>query len=276
MSHVAILYDRDQVGAAAADRIATILRQALADQDRVRVIFAAAPSQTETLATLVATDGIDWGRIEAFHMDEYLGLPPDHPAGFANWLDAHLFSLVPLRAVHRIVPGNNPEQVASDYAKLLQTAPIDLVVGGIGETGHLAFNDPAVADFNDRLAVKIVELDVQSRRQQVEEACFPSLDQVPTHAITVTIPPLMAARSIVCVVPGAHKRAAVTAALTGPVTVACPASILQTHPDVDIFVDRAAGADLLLAKPVGMTSAVYPKPKECRPATSQATLDTER
>ena len=244
MKDVEILPDKDTLGRAAAQLVASLIRDQLGDRDKLRIIFAAAPSQTETLAHLVAAGGIDWKRIEAFHMDEYLGLPADHPARFANWLDAHLFKQVPFGRVNRIEPGDNPAGTVADYTALLQQAPIDLVLCGIGETGHIAFNDPDVADFNDAASVKIVTLDERSRSQQVDEGCFSSLDEVPKQAITITIPPLMSAKTVICVVSGAHKRGAVTAALTGPVTTACPASILTTHPDVHFFLDEEAGADV--------------------------------
>jgi glucosamine-6-phosphate deaminase len=245
MNNITITPDRSSLGKAAADHVRGVLRQVLAEKDHARVLFAAAPSQTETLAELVAADDIDWDRISAFHMDEYIGLPQDHPAGFANWLDRHLFNLVPLREVHRIVPGDDPEQAAIDYAKLLDEAPFDLVVCGIGETGHIAFNDPAVADFADPIAVKIVDLDLQSRQQQVDEDCFAAIDDVPSRAITVTVPPMMKAAAVACIVWGSHKREAVTRAMTGPVTVECPASILTTHPAAAFFFDQAAGAEVV-------------------------------
>jgi glucosamine-6-phosphate deaminase len=239
-----ILPDRQAVGRVAAHDIGDALRRALAGQDRARVVFAAAPSQSETLAELVRQDGIDWGRVDAFHMDEYIGLPPDHPARFANWLDQHLFTLVPFGTISRITPGADPQATCDDYGSRLRAESIDLVVCGIGETGHIAFNDPPVADFSDPADVKIVRLDSLTRQQQVDEGCFASLDEVPTDALTVTIPPLMSAAAIVCIVPGAHKRAAVTATLTGPVSTACPASILTTHPNVHFYLDKEAGADV--------------------------------
>ncbi|MGC4153556.1 MAG: glucosamine-6-phosphate deaminase [Propionicimonas sp.] len=249
MKTVQVLPTRSAMGEAAATAIARILRERLAATDGlVRVVFAAAPSQSETLAKLVATDGVDWSRIEAFHMDEYLGLPDDHPSGFANWLQDQLFSRVPFHAFHPIKPGPHPEETAADYAELLAGGPLDLVVCGIGQNGHVAFNDPPVADFDDPLDAKVVELDDTCRQQQVEDGGFASLDEVPTHAITLTVPRLMRAAAIVCVVPDASKRAAVTAALTGPVTTALPASILRTHPNATFIFDQEAGADVDLGR----------------------------
>lgn len=240
---VRVFPDRLALGQAAAEEIARELEIALGQAPTVRVVFAAAASQEETLATLTKTDGIDWSRIDAFHMDEYLGLPPDHPSGFANWLQARLFSLVPFHSVNLIEPGTDPDKVAENYAALLNLAPVDLVVCGIGQNGHIAFNDPPVADFADPLDAKGVQLDETCRRQQVDDGGFDTFEDVPTHAITLTIPELLRARTIICIVPGANKRQAVTAALTGPITTQCPAS-LRTHQDVRMFLDSESGADV--------------------------------
>ena len=237
--------DRTAMGIAAARDIAAALRAGLAGGRRLRVMFAAAPSQQETLAALVGEAGIDWARIEAFHMDEYIGLPEKAPQRFALWLEAHLFGKVPFGAVHAIKPERfaSPADCAADYAGRLAAAPLDIVCLGIGVNGHLAFNDPPVADFNDPLADKIVELDDICRRQQVDDGCFPAVDAVPQSAITVTIPALMAAGQMFCMVPGLAKRAAVAATLAGPISTACPASILRTHPDCRLYLDAdSAGA----------------------------------
>lgn len=229
--------DRGAMGRAAGADVAAHLRALLAGQAGVRMVFAAAPSQTEALAALVAAPGIDWSRVTAFHMDEYVGLPPGAPQRFAAWLDAHLFGKVPFGAVRRIVPEPDAEAAAAHYAALLAEAPVDAVVLGIGVNGHVAFNDPPVADFRDPLAVKIVELDAVCRRQQVDDGCFPTVADVPTHALTLTVPRLMDAARLFCVVPGPAKRAAVTATLRGPIETACPASILRLHPDCTLYLD---------------------------------------
>lgn len=210
------------------------------------MVFAAAQSQSDTLAALVKAEGIDWSRIEAFHMDEYLGLADDHPSGFGNWLQAHLFGKAPFRAVHLIPPGDRPEQAVASYAGLLGQRPLDLVVCGIGENGHVAFNDPP-ADFNDPVDVKVVALDDTCRWQQVRDGGFAILDEVPTHAITLTVPRLMRAGAILCIVPGASKRAALTAALNGPITPTLPASILRTHPNITFILDQEAAADVAVS-----------------------------
>lgn len=228
------------MGDAAADAIAKQIHCAVLANGKLRMIFAAAPSQSDVLEALIRTPDIPWERITAFHMDDYVGLPPDAPQRFANWLDDHLFSKVPFGAVHRIASVGDADETCRSYGELLAEAPIDIVCLGIGVNGHLAFNDPPVADFSDPLAVKVVELDQICRQQQVDDECFASIEHVPSHAITLTIPRLLAADALFCVVPGAHKRPAVKAALEGPVDTACPASILRTHPNCTLFLDREA------------------------------------
>jgi glucosamine-6-phosphate deaminase len=228
---------------AAAAGIADTLRRLLATQPALRMIFASAPSQADTLAALRRAPGIDWARVTAFHMDEYIGLPPGASQRFAVWLDAHVFTRLPLAAVHRIVPEPDPAAAIARYAQLLAEAPIDVVCLGIGVNGHLAFNDPPVADFADPLDVKQVELDAACRQQQVDDGCFASLAEVPRRAVTLTIPLLMRGRHLFCVVPGRGKRQAVAAALTGPIAPACPASILRTHPDCTLYLDPESDPD---------------------------------
>ncbi|WP_248306157.1 glucosamine-6-phosphate deaminase [Devosia oryzisoli] len=234
---------RALMGAAAAQDIANALRAALSRQPNVRMVFAAAPSQAQMLEALCAADGIDWGRVTAFHMDEYIGLPPEAPQRFANWLDQNLFERVPFGQVHRIVPGADPDTAAASYAQLLAEAPIDFICLGIGVNGHIAFNDPPVADFSDPLDVKVVMLDAQCRQQQVDDDCFASFEDVPRQAITLTVPRLLRAGRLFCVVPGQFKRNAVQATLHGPVSTECPASILRQHPDCTLYLDRESDPD---------------------------------
>ncbi|WP_342021317.1 6-phosphogluconolactonase [Martelella endophytica] len=235
--------DRASMAAAAAADIAAALSARIANRGAVRMIFAAAPSQAEALAELVAAPGIDWSRVTAFHMDDYIGLAADHPSGFANWLDTHLFSRVPFAAVHRLDPGDDPEGAAARYAEKMAEAPIDFVVLGIGENGHIAFNDPPVADFDDPVDVKPVVLDDVCRMQQVNDGCFPDFDSVPQKALTLTVPRLMRADRLFCLVPGSAKREAVRATLHGPVETACPASILRTHSACTLYLDRDSDPD---------------------------------
>lgn len=226
----------EALGAAAAADIGAAVIRRLKERSEVRMIFASAPSQEATLRSLAQVPGIDWPRVTAFHMDEYLGLAPSAPQRFGSWLRSVLFGRVPVGTVHLIEPGHDPRQTAAAYAGLLAAAPVDIVCLGIGVNGHLAFNDPP-ADLADRSLARIVELDEVSRRQQVDDGCFADLADVPRQAITLTVPALLTAEEVFCVVPGGHKRAAVTAALRGPVGGAVPASALRTHPRCVIYVD---------------------------------------
>jgi glucosamine-6-phosphate deaminase len=228
---------RGKMGRAAAATIAAALRACLRARPAVRMIFAAAPSQTEMLGDLVTEPDIDWHRVTAFHMDEYIGLEPDAPQRFAIWLRHHLFDRQPFGAVRLLDPSNDPALAASNYARALAEAPIDIVCLGIGVNGHLAFNDPPVADLKDPLDVKIVELDAVCRQQQVDDGCFAAFEDVPTHAITLTVPRLLRADRLFCVVPGTAKREAVRCALYDPIDAACPATALRQHRAVTLFLD---------------------------------------
>lgn len=237
--------DRAAMGAAAASYAARRLRELLAQRDRVRVIFAAAASQAEMLDALAAAEGVDWGRVEAFHLDEYVGLPLGDERSFGEWLQQRIWLRVRPGRVERIDGGAaagpaGPDAEAARYGALLADGGLDLALIGIGENGHLAFNDPHVADFDDPFVVKPVEIDATSRAQQVRDGAFPSIDDVPQLALTVTMSAIVASRSISVVVPGPQKAAAVAATLLGPIETACPASILRRHPDARLFVDEAA------------------------------------
>ncbi len=235
---------RAQMGAAAASDIADALIERLKERGAVRMIFAAAPSQSEMLSNLCATPGIDWSRVTAFHMDEYIGLSPASPARFSNWLETNLFAKVGFATVHKMQPDADAAAEAVRYASLLDEAPIDFVCFGIGENGHVAFNDPPVADFDDPEDVKIVELDDVCRTQQVNDGCFPDFDAVPSRALTLTVPRLLRADRMFCVVPGATKRAAVRDTLYGPVDTACPASILRERGICTLYIDKDSNPDV--------------------------------
>jgi glucosamine-6-phosphate deaminase len=215
---------------------------------RARVILATGNSQVAFLEALTAVRGIDWRAVTVFHMDEYLGLTPGHPASFRRYMREKVAARVPLGAFEEI-EGDALEPIyeCDRYGELLDEAPIDLVCLGIGENGHLAFNDPPVADFNDQRAAKIVKLDEACRRQQVGEGHFPTLDAVPQYALTLTIPRLLRAEKMICVVPEARKAAAVRDALQGPRSHACPASILraQKHATLYLDLDSASAATCL-------------------------------
>jgi len=234
--------DREALGVAAARDIGDEIVRRLAIQPGARVIFASAPSQEATLRHLAKHPGIDWARVTAFHMDEYLGLAPDAPQRFGTWLRRALLDHVPVGAVRLIDPGGDPQAAVEQYAVLLAAAPIDLVCLGIGVNGHIAFNDPP-ADFNDRALVKVVTLDHASRVQQVDDGCFHALGEVPTQAVTLTVPALLSGAALFCMVPGAEKKRAVTEALHGPVTGLVPASALRNHPRCSVYLDTESAPD---------------------------------
>ena len=237
---VRVADDRAELGRLAGREAADALRKALKVKDEVRVVFAAAPSQNETLEELASARDLDWSRVVALHMDEYVGLPVGSPARFSRYLRDRLFDRLPFKAVRLIdeEDGSNVDQILRRVEALLAEAPIDLVCLGVGENGHIAFNDPHVADFNDPKSVKLVSLDDQCRRQQVNDGCFPSFDATPERAITLTIPTLVSAPRLVCAVPGVLKARAVKGMLLEPVAEKCPATILRTRPRVDLFLDK--------------------------------------
>ncbi len=234
---------RAEMGAASASAIATELRERLSRQSEVRMVFAAAPSQAEALRRLREEPEIDWDRVTAFHMDEYIGLAADAPQRFARWLDEALFAHLPFAAVHHIVPEPDPAAAAEAYAARLAEAPIDIVCLGIGVNGHIAFNDPPVADFHDPLDVKIVALDDTCRQQQVDDQCFARYDEVPEQALTLTIPRLLQADRLFCIVPGSAKRDAVRRSLYEPVATSCPASILRQQAHCTLYLDAESDPD---------------------------------
>jgi glucosamine-6-phosphate deaminase len=237
-----VLPDRSSVGRRAASDIATEILRKLSYQPLVRIVFAAAPSQREMLEALRLEQRIDWSRVSAFQMDEYVDLPAEAPQRFALWLKAVFFDHLPIGHVHFLETDCDPQQRARDYAQLLGAAPIDLVCLGIGMNGHIAFNDPPVADFEDKEAVKVVELDDECRRQQVLDECFASIDEVPRRAVTLTVPRLLNAERLFCVAPGASKSEAIRRMITGPISPACPATALKSHPNCRLYLDPASAS----------------------------------
>lgn len=237
--------DGRALGAAAAEHAAGVIRAAIATRGEARVLLATGNSQLAFLTALRALPGIDWGRVDLFHLDEYIGIGADHPASFRRYLHRHFVDHVSPRAFHEIRGDtDDPAAECERYADLLRRGSTDLSCIGIGENGHLAFNDPPYAEFDDPALVKVVQLDEASRRQQVGEGHFPSMDAVPTHAITLTIPALLAAGSVQVVVPESRKAQAVKDALLGPITEECPASVLRRTPHARLFLD-AESAGLL-------------------------------
>lgn len=239
---VKIYNSREALGKEAAREAAATIKELLGQKKEVSIIFAAAPSQNEFLSALTADQEIPWERIHAFHMDEYINLDPEAPQGFGNFLKQRLFEKVNFKTVHYL--NGNAEDIEAEcqrYSRLLQEYPADLVCMGIGENGHIAFNDPHVAYFEDKHLVKVVSLDLKCRTQQVNDGCFGSLDEVPTNAITLTIPALVAANRIFCMVPGRTKAEAVYRTVFGDITETCPASILQKHENAILYIDKDSG-----------------------------------
>jgi len=238
-----VAQSRAAMGQKAADDIAAELRRRLQSQQGIRMIFAAAPSQSEMLTALNLMPDVDWSRITAFHMDEYLGLDSEAPQRFGLWLRRAIFDRLPFAAVHLLEPGTDPEATAAEYADRLAASPIDIVCCGIGSNGHLAFNDPP-ADLNDPSDVKVAKLDAVCRQQQVDDRCFDRFDDVPTHALTLTIPRLLAADRIFCCVPGAFKKTAVRRTLQDPISGLVPATALRTHCNWSLYLDEDSATDL--------------------------------
>jgi glucosamine-6-phosphate deaminase len=242
---VLVYDDRAALGRAAGRDVAEHLRRLLEEQVSVAAVFASAPSQTETLAALTAEGGIDWSRLTAFHLDEYLGVRPEEHCSFRRYLRENLLDRVPVGEFHGM-RGEAPDagMECARYAALLAGVRLDFALLGIGENGHLAFNDPPVADFADPVAVKVVELDERCRSQQVHDRVFASLDDVPRQAITLTIPAIMRAPRLFVAVPGKAKAEAVREALLGPISTACPASVLRRQGGVRLYLDRDSAAGL--------------------------------
>lgn len=233
---------RQEMGAGAAADAEKVIAQIIQEKGHINMIFAAAPSQNEMLQNLLRSEKIDWSKVNAMHMDEYVGLPEGSAQSFGTYLNDHIFRHKQFKSVHYI-HGAAPDAAAecARYTQILQQYPVDVVCLGIGENGHIAFNDPWVAEFQDPEAVKVVQLDEMCRNQQVNDGCFPCIDDVPTHAITLTIPSLMAAKHMFCVVPAATKAEAVKNTVHGPITQDCPASILRTHSSAVLYCDADSG-----------------------------------
>ena len=242
---VRVFDSRQSMGEAAAEHAAKWIRELCETKDEINIIFAAAPSQNEFLKELSKKD-VDWSRINAFHMDEYIGLPEDAPQGFANFLRRSIFDVVPFKKVYCIWGQNpSPEAECKNYESILLKHPADIIFMGIGENAHLAFCDPGVAFFDDPENVKIVKLAETCRIQQVNDGCFKNLDDVPTHAITLTVPIMMKAPKVMLVVPTALKAKAIHDTLLGPVDEMVPASAVRMHKGGATLYTDEAGASLI-------------------------------
>lgn len=238
---VEIYDDAEAMGRAGAEYVRTLIEQAIAERGSANVILATGNSQLAFLKALCSLQSIEWNKVRIFHMDEYIGISEDHPASFVRYIRERVVNVVhPLAFFPIRGDADDPQAVCDEYEALLREYPADVCCMGIGENGHIAFNDPPVADFADAKIVKTVELDEACRRQQVNDGCFPRLADVPRTAMTMTIPALMSGKALFAIVPGARKKPAVRQTLHGPISTACPASILRRHPDCTLFVDREA------------------------------------
>jgi len=240
---VRIYQDEPSLGAAAAADMAAIITDAIAERGAANLILATGNSQLAFLRALRATLGIDWSKVTVFHMDEYIGIDPDHRASFPRFLREHFFDHVDGATFHPV--SGDPTRVAAicaEYEALLRAHPADAVALGWGENGHLAFNDPPYAEFDDPVWVKAIKLDEVSRKQQHGEGHFDSLAEVPTHAITLTIPALLAAKRVLCIVPEARKAKAVYECLTMPVSEDRPGSVLRTVDHATLYLDPDSAA----------------------------------
>lgn len=234
---VKIMPDRSAMGQVAAADIVAAIKKLLEEKTEINMIFAAAPSQNDVLKALVESD-VEWNRVNAFHMDEYIGLDKSAPQGFGNFLVEHIFGKVPFKSINLIdCAATDPEAECERYAKLLTDHPVDMIVLGIGENGHIAFNDPWVADFKDGKKVKTVLLDEVCRQQQVNDGCFETLEQVPQKAITLTCPVFIHAPQLFCIVPAITKAPAVRRTLQGEISEGCPATVLREHDCAVLYLD---------------------------------------
>jgi glucosamine-6-phosphate deaminase len=236
--------NKEAAGAAAARDTATAMREAAAGRDSIGVIFATGASQMAMLDALTTIQGVPWEKVLGFHMDEYIGIDPDHPASFRRYLRERLTSRVPMRRFLGVDGNNDAAEECRSYAEALRSAESQLCLLGIGENGHLAFNDPGEADFQDPVDMKVVHLDDTCRNQQLAEGWFPSLNEVPDKALTLTIPALLRAPKLIASVPGPRKAAIVRRTAQETISTACPATILRTHPDATVYLDLDSAAEL--------------------------------
>jgi glucosamine-6-phosphate deaminase len=242
---IRVFDDDNSLAEWAAAQAAAAIRSAIALRGCARIVAATGASQFAFLEALTATPGVDWKRVELFHLDEYIGLPMNHPASFCKYLQERLICKTEMTNSHLMEGDANPAELIRLASEAIAQSPIDVAFVGIGENGHLAFNDPP-ADFQTEAPYIIVQLDEACRRQQVAEGWFVAISDVPDRAISMSIRQILKAKEIVCVVPDARKATAVQACLEGEITPLAPASILRTHPNTTIYLDRSS-AGLLTA-----------------------------
>jgi glucosamine-6-phosphate deaminase len=236
-----VFEDKASLARAAADQAATAVTGAIRDRGKARVIAASAASQFEFLEALTNTPGIDWKRVELFHLDEYIGLPMSHPASFCKFLQERLIGKAGITSYHLLNGEENPVKVIRETSRFLSAAPIDVAFVGIGENGHLAFNDPP-ADFETEEPFIVVNLDEACRLQQVGEGWFKDLSTVPTQAISMSVRQVMKSKEILAVVPDSRKAHAIKACFDGEISPMAPSSILRTHPSATVYLDRHSAA----------------------------------
>ncbi len=251
---VRVFDDKASLGNSAATQAATAMRSAIADRGQARVVAASAASQLEFLAALTAIPGIPWNQVELFHLDEYIGLPMTHPASFCKFLEEHLIAKTGILSRHLLDGSRDPAEVIREASSAITLSPIDIAFVGIGENGHLAFNDPP-ADFETEEPFLIVALDHACRMQQVGEGWFKDLSAVPTHAISMSVHQVLKAREILAVVPDARKAQAIKACFDGPISPMAPASILRNHPNATIYLDRQSSSLLAPATLSALTAS---------------------
>jgi glucosamine-6-phosphate deaminase len=245
-ANIQVYETRQTMGKAAGEAIANAIRKLLKQQNEVVMIFAAAPSQVEMLNTLTQQSDIDWNQIVTFHLDEYVGLAQDTQQSFRTFLKQNIFGIVQPKMVHYIQSdAEDPSKECLRYENLLRQSPVDIACIGIGENGHIAFNDPHVANISDPNLARVVQLAKESRQQQVNDGCFSVLEEVPREAITVTIPAILGSKRIFCVVPSSTKARAIREGFLGAVSSQCPASMLRTHSNTTVFLDQDAAHMLL-------------------------------
>jgi len=243
---VQIFATRADLGAAAAKDAAALIEKAIQERGSSRVMIATGNSQLDVVKELVKQPNIDWSKVDIFHMDEYVGVDENHPAGFRRWIRERVENIVHPRTMNYINGEGDVDAEIARYTKLLEEGPLDIAFVGIGENGHIAFNDPPVADFNDPKMLKRVTLDEGCRLQQVNEGHFESMATVPAEAITVTCRGLLRAKAWISCVPEARKAKAVRCSLEGEITTACPGSIARTHENVSIYLDTESASLLSL------------------------------
>ena len=236
--NVEVFASYPDLSTAVAHRVRDLFADTIARQGSAAAILATGNSQIRFLKELSAMGGVDWSKVTLFHMDEYLGVPADHPACFRRYMKERVESLVKPRAFHYLGGDVDlPLDECERYTALLKAQPIDLCCLGVGENGHLAFNDPPVARFDDQHWVKLVKLDAACKMQQVKEGHFPSMEAVPPYALTLTIPALCAAKKMLCLAPEKRKAVPIKNALLGPISTDCPASVLRRMPQCDLLLD---------------------------------------